>query len=75
MENRNRNILVLKTSIVTHQEMLQAGMSLSAHPQIINWHIDLEDCDKVLRIECYGLNEADIAGILSETGIEADRLQ
>ena len=70
----NRNILVLKTSIVTHQEMLQAGMSLSAHPQIINWHIDLEDCDKVLRIECDDLNEADIVKILKEAGIEADRL-
>ena len=71
----NRNILVLKTSIVTHQEMLLAGMSLSAHPQIIDWHVDLEDCDKVLRIECDELNEADIVGILRKTGIEADRLQ
>ena len=74
MEKPRKKILVFKTSIVTHLDMLQAGMLLSPHPQIINWHVDLEDCDKVLRIECYGLNEADIVEILKETGIEATKL-
>ena len=75
MEKKSRNILVLKTSIVTSFDLLRAGMLLFPHPQIIDWHVDLEDCDKVLRIECYGLNEADIAEILKEAEVDAERLQ
>ena len=74
MEKKSRNILVLKTSIVTSFDLLRAGMLLFPHPQIIDWHVDLEDCDKVLRIECDELNEVDIVGILREAGIEAERL-
>jgi len=74
MEKRKRKILILKTSIVTSLDLLQVGMLLNPHQQIINWHVDLEDCDKVLRIDCFGLNEADIVRILIEVGIEAERL-
>ena len=74
MEKRKRKILVLKTSIVTRFDLLKVDMLLFSHPQIFNWHVDLDDCDKVLRIECYGLNESDIAGILKEAGFEAERL-
>ena len=75
MEKRNRKILVLKTSIGTRLDLLRADKLLSHHPQIINWHVDLEDYDKVLRIECCGLSEADIAEILKKAELKAERLQ
>ena len=75
MDKGNRKILVLKTSIVTRLDLIRAGKLLFSHPQITNWHVDLEDCDKVLRIECYGLNETDIERILKKAEFEAERLQ
>jgi len=70
-----KKILVLKTSLTARSEVEKIGILLNAHPQIVKWDIDLDDCDKVLRIESSnGLTEADIAEVLRKIGYEAEKL-
>ena len=70
----SNQILVLKTSLVFSSDVEKAGTLLDSHPQIVNWNIDLEDCDKVLRAECCGLTETDIVEVLRRAGYEAEKL-
>ena len=70
----SKQILVLKTSLVSRVDVEKAGIFLDSHPQIDEWNIDLEDYDKVLRIESNGLTETDIAVLLHVAGYEAEKL-
>lgn len=70
----SKQILVLKTSLVLKADVEKASMFLNSHPQIDDWNVDLEDCDKVLRIVCDGLTEADIAILLYLAGYDAEKL-
>ncbi|MDR0794840.1 MAG: hypothetical protein LBE79_02120 [Tannerella sp.] len=69
-----KQILVLKTSLAARSDVEKAAKLLDSHIQIIEWNVDLEDCDRVLRVECIGLTEADIVEILNWLGYEADKL-
>ena len=70
-----KKILVLKTSLTARSEVEKIGILLNALPQIVKWDIDLDDCDKVLRIESSnGLTEADVAEVLRKKGYEAEKL-
>ena len=70
----SNQILVLKTSLVLSSDIEKVGILLDSQPQIVKWSVDLEDCDKVLRIECSELTEADIAEVLHGAGYEAEKL-
>ncbi len=74
MINTNKKILIFKTSLISNQEVEHISSLLNDDPLIDDWNVDLEDCDKVLRVECYGLNEEDIVGILHQAGIKAEEL-
>lgn len=74
MDGINRKILILKTSLVSKHEIEHISPLLDGNPLINNWNVDLEDCDKVLQIECYGLNEIDIVEMLQHADVEAEKL-
>jgi hypothetical protein len=69
-----KQILVLRTSLAARSDVEKVAVFLDTHIQIIEWNVDLEDCDKVLRIECLGLTEADMVEILNWAGYEAEKL-
>jgi len=69
-----KQILVLKTSLVSRLDVEKAGKLFDRLSQIIEWNIDLEDCDRVLRIECIGLTEEHIAILLRRIGYKAEKL-
>ena len=48
---------------------------LDNHPRISAWNIDLDDCDKILRIECEALKVEEIIDSLYQTGIWSEELQ
>ncbi len=73
--NTANTVIVLKTSVATRLDLVRAGRLLFPNPCIFDWHFDLDDCDKVLRIECSGLHETDIIGILHQAGFEAEKLR
>jgi hypothetical protein len=70
-----KQILVLKTSLVAKSEVQKIGKLLDKISQILEWSIDLEDCDKVLRIKCYGLSEEVIAAVLCRAVLKAEKLE
>ena len=70
----SKQILLLKTSLVLQSDVEKAGVYLNSHPQIAEWSVDTEDCDKVLRIKCCELTETDIAILLRLAGYEAEKL-
>ncbi len=43
-------ILIMRTNIKRHQ-LHQVGATLEAHPAVMDWFVDFEDCDRVLRVE------------------------
>jgi len=68
------HILIFKTNIETDDAHQEAGTVLSLHPIIINWHIDKEDVDKVLRIESKTNNSADIISTMKLAGFMCEEL-
>ncbi len=70
----NKKVLILKTSLVSGHEVERISPLLNDDPLIDDWNVDLEDCDKVLRIECHGLSETDIVAMLQHAGVEAEEL-
>ena len=69
-----KQILLLKTSLKAMSEVEKIGRLFGKISQIVEWNIDHEDCDNVLRIECYGLTEELVAVILRRAGIKAEKL-
>lgn len=74
MENQNK-ILLLKTSPHNYHDIRNMAILLDNHPHIINWSIDLDDSDKVLRIESAGLKVEEIINSLYHEGIWSEDLQ
>lgn len=67
----NKKILILRTSLVSQEEVLCMKVLLDKNTFIDKWSIDMEDCDKVLRIECRGLDESGVIRLLHSIGVEA----
>ena len=47
----SNNILIYKTNINTIEQLKTIDSILSSKKEIKKWNIDIDDCDKVLRIE------------------------
>ena len=46
------NLVILKSDIDNEEKYLTAKCALDKHNFVQNWSVDMEDIDKVLRIEC-----------------------
>jgi len=68
-------ILIFRTSISKEQDMERVGFLLAQYPQISKWNVDLEDWEKVLRIECEDMTAGDITIALQTIGIDATELE
>ena len=72
----NINIHIFKTNARNNNDVNAIGISLSCNPKITNWSIDLEDIDKVLRIEARkNLCEEDIIDDLTTKGFYCEVLE
>ena len=69
------NVLVFKTNI-QNQRMVDCLYPIfSDIPIVLDWSVDIEDCDNVLRIETNGnVTESDIIHMVSEIGIACEAL-
>ena len=65
------NLLILKTNINSEGHLNEISPHLSSHPSIAKWTVDLEDCDKVLRVETSHLSESGLIELLSQLGFVA----
>ena len=69
-------ILVFKTSVSSKEEAEQILPFLNAHvlPHG-NCHFDLEDRDRILRVEGHDINASHFIGLLNEKGFECFELE
>lgn len=69
------NILIFRTSIEKRREIKKIEKLFTQYPQIHVWNVDLEDWEKILRIECQGITPTDISDALSTIDIYATELE
>lgn len=69
------NILIFRTSIEKRREIKKIEKLFTQYPQIHVWNVDLEDWEKILRIECQGITPTDISDALSTIDICATELE
>ena len=61
-------ILVFKTNVTSKKKVSKLSPLLTSVPAIKRWNVDLEDCDKVLRIETTGINTDVVESLLHTAG-------
>lgn len=68
------NILVFKTSITAHEQVIKVSPLLNAVPTIKHWNFDLDDCDNILRIVSNNLDPESIESLLETAGFDCQEL-
>jgi copper chaperone len=61
-------ILVFKTDVRSKKRVNEITPHLQKMKGIIKWNVDLQDVDKVLRIECASISPDAIEKILQQAG-------
>jgi hypothetical protein len=67
------NILLFKTNFVTETDK-EVLCNLLKEAGVTNWHIDCEDCDRVLRIVSNTLQHQTIIKLINDHGYECCEL-
>jgi copper chaperone len=67
-------ILVFKTNIRYKKQLVQIGRQLEELPGILQWNVDMQDCDKVLRIQARNVDPQSIARSLQQAGYACEEL-
>ena len=69
------NLLILRTNIKTKKKVKVVKPIFNSHPTIMNWSVDIEDIDNVLRIEANEkLNEKEIIFMIKAAGFYGEAL-
>lgn len=68
-------IFIYKTNVSTQGHVQQVRTLFERVLSIKRWSFDLEDCDKVLRIEAHGLQRETVASMLAKVGIFCEPLE
>ena len=69
------DILIFRTSITTEQDIERIETLFVQYFHIHKWSVDLEDWEKVLRIESKGITTNNIIDLLHTIGIIASELE
>lgn len=69
------DILIFRTSVVTKEDVERIGILFAQNSCIHKWSIDLEDWEKVLRIESRGITADRIIKQLHTIDIFASELE
>lgn len=67
-------VLVFKTNIKYKKQVNAIHPHITAHPGIIKWNVDLQDCDKVLRVETIEGNPETIETLVRNAGYDCAEL-
>ena len=68
------NVLVFTTSVSAPHLVDSVKPLLSSRPEIEEWNFDLEDCDKILRIDSPTENSELLIRLFNENGFECEEL-
>lgn len=69
------SVHIFKTNINTLEQIKNADSFLSTHRKVEKWNIDIDDCDKVLRIESSQLEICDVISSLKPFNIYCEELE
>ena len=67
-------ILIFKTNIICKNDYNKIASILNTTKDILTWSIDIEDIDKVLRIESIQNNTQDIIITINQAGFICEEL-
>ena len=67
-------VLVFKTNVTSKRKVNKVKALLTSFPSIRQWNFDLDDCDKVLRIEAIGLHPTTVDWLLHTAGFSCREL-
>lgn len=73
--NYGRAILIFRTSVKNVRDIKHIAALFTLCPQIYKWNVDMEDWEKVLRIECQGITPTEILKALRAINIYAQELE
>ena len=69
-----RHIHIFRTELSNEESLATLKETMSNHPEISRWHLDLEDKDKVLKVETDSLSEAHIISLAEKNQIVCEIL-
>ena len=72
---RGIEILVFKTNLTDTKRISDIEPLLDVHPHIVQWNVDLKDCDNVLRIVSRNIEAKEVENILLNAGYYCEELQ
>jgi hypothetical protein len=67
-------VLVFKTNVTSKKKVGMVAPLLISFPTIRQWNFDLQDCDKILRIESTGLSPVLVEQLLLTAGFDCQEL-
>jgi hypothetical protein len=67
-------VLVFKTSVNTEQHIEELAPHLNSLIQPPNWNFDLDDCDRILRVETAHNIAPAIVSVINQRGFECVEL-
>ena len=68
------DILIFETNINTTEDLIKVRQLLTAESRIKNWSVDMDDIDKILRIESINISSDSIENLLSEADFQCRSL-
>ena len=68
-------IFIFRTSIKNKQDIKRIKTLFTQYPTIHKWNVDLEDWEKILRIECLEITPIDVLNALQTINIYAEELE
>lgn len=68
-------ILVFKPNLSDSKRILDVGSYLDIHPGIHQWNVDLNDCDRVLRVVTKEIMPAEVESIVFKAGYFCEELK
>ncbi len=74
MDNLPREILVFRTNVNTSKAIRELAPLFNGHLFISRWNFDLEDCDRILRIEASAQISDEIIKIVRSKGFDCEEL-
>jgi hypothetical protein len=68
-------ILVFKTNLTDTKRISDVESLLDIHPHIVQWNVDLNDCDNILRIVSRNIAAQEVENMLLNAGYYCEELQ
>lgn len=72
---RGIEILVFKTNLTDTKRISDVESLLDIHPHIVQWNVDLNDCDNILRIVSRNIQAQEVENMLLNAGYYCEELQ